>query len=478
MRLQQTTRQATKPRQKMGAKLIAASALLQMSADELRGRIEQELATNPALEMAEDTLCPVCRSVLRGGTCRSCGLGRQQGSAAASTPALGDDAPLPSLTPSPSPDEEHDPFARAETPYDLHEHLRMQARVALDKAQQPIGDYLIANIDDRGLLDCDLSEVAQAVGAPSAQVEQVMRVIQTFEPAGVGSRTPRDSLLVQLRQLDDDQVADPLAEEIVRDHWHELANHSYSKIARALRKPPDEVERSVEFIRRSLDPYPGRQFRAFWDSKPNNPEAIQRADVVIRRQAEEYFVEVLDRVDAALRVSEAYRRLHRRLLRENRGWGGTQSQHAVDLVKRAEWFIQSIRMRRRTLRQVTEAIVGVQQPYLDTGLEEKLQPLTRARLARTLGKHESTISRAIANKYVLLPAPSNRIVGYDTFLTPSLSIKSIIANLIRRESPNRPLTDQQICQILEQRGHRIARRTVAKYRLALRIPSSEQRGRK
>ena len=474
MRLQQRTRRATKTRQKMGAKLIAAGAVLQMSADELRGHIEQELSTNPALELSMEAICPACRSVLLGGTCRNCGLGRTQDSA---RQAAGD-GPLPSLSPPPSPDESYDPFARAETPYDLQEHLRLQARLALDKALQPIGDYLIANIDDRGLLECDVAEVAATVGASPERVEEVIGVIQTFEPAGVGSRTPRESLLTQLAQLTEDGKGDSLAYEMVRDHWHELANHAYSRIARALRRPVEEIEQSAEFIRTRLDPYPGRQFRAFWDSKPRNPEAIQRADVVIRRDTDTYTVEIADRVDSALRISDAYRHLHRRLLRENRGWGTTQSQNAIDLLKRAEWFIQSIRMRYRTLRQVTESIVEVQRPFLDTGLEEKLRPLTRARLAQTLGKHESTISRAISNKYVLLPDPSSRIVGYDIFLTPSLSVKSIIADLIRRESPNRPLTDQQICQVLAQRGCRIARRTVAKYRLALQIPSSEQRGRK
>ena len=483
MRFQQTARQATKTRQKMGAKLIAAGAVLQMSADELRGHIEQELSTNPALEIAEEAFCPVCRSVLWGGTCRNCGLerGLGPGEPGLSRTALrlaGDDAPLRSLAPPPSVDDDYDPFARVETPYDLQEHLRLQARLALDKAQQVIADYLVANIDDRGLLDCDVLEVAGTVGVSPAQVEQVIRVIQTFEPAGVGSRTPRESLLIQLGQLNEDDKGDPLAYEMVRDHWQDLASHAYSKIARAVDRPLEEVEGSAEFIRSSLDPYPGRQFRAFWDSKPRNPQAIQQPDVIIGRDGEEYTVEVVDRVDAALRVSEAYRHLHRRLLRENRGWGATQSQNAIDLLKRAEWFIQSIRMRHRTLRQVTEAIVEVQRPFLDTGLEEKLRSLTRARLAQSLGKHESTISRAIANKYVLLPEPSSRIVGYERFLTPSLSVKSVIADLIRRESPNRPLTDAQLCQVLGQRGCQIARRTVAKYRLALQIPSSDQRGRK
>jgi RNA polymerase sigma-54 factor len=177
-------------------------------------------------------------------------------------------------------------------------------------------------------------------------------------------------------------------------------------------------------------------------------------------------------------VSESYRRLHRMLMRQGRSDSRNGWKQAVDQLRRADWFIQSIRMRRRTLQQVAEAVVEIHRPFLDTGLQEKLRPLTRAKVALLLGKHESTISRATANKYVFLPSPSSRVVGFDIFFKPSLSPKSIIEDIIRRESAGSPLTDMQICQLLSTRGFNIARRTVAKYRLALRIPSSEQRGRR
>jgi RNA polymerase sigma-54 factor len=310
-------------------------------------------------------------------------------------------------------------------------------------------------------------------------VRNVLAAVQQFEPAGVGARTPQEALLIQVRQLQEENGnGNGCAERLIRDHWHELATQAYHKLARALGVSRAEIESAVEFIRANLDPYPGRQFRAFWQHEPKNPQAIQRPDVIITRQLDEYVIEVVESSDFVIRISESYRELQRTMARQKRGWVPNEWRHAVEGLKRADWFIQSIKMRRRTLQTVTEAIVVEQRAFLDTGQEDRLKPLTQARLAQIVDKHESTISRALASKFVLLPPPADRIVGYDIFFTPSLGAKSVISQLVQRESPYRPLTDRQICQILENRGFNVARRTVAKYRLALNIPSSEQRGRR
>jgi RNA polymerase sigma-54 factor len=477
MRYEQQARQVT--RQKMGAKLIAAGRILEMSSLELGDRVDEELATNPALELTDDALCPVCHGSTRGGSCLNCGLDRAQRSDADALARYLAEPPLPRTRAEARDDDLEDPYLRAEMPVTLQAHLQMQGRAALPDDDHRACDYLIANINDHGLLDCDPQEAAREVGLPVERIERILGVIQAFEPAGVGARTSQQALLIQLRQLQDDGADGGCAELVIRHHWNDLANQAHGKIARALRVPRSEVEQAVDFIRTNLDPYPGRQFRSFWQNLPQNPQAISRPDVIIRRNVEQYVVEVVESCDFVLRISESYRELQRMLVRQKRihrvppEW-----RHTVDALKRADWFIQSLRMRRRTLQTVTEAIVEVQQPFFDTGLEENLRPLTRARLARTVGKHESTVSRALANKFVLLPPPANTIVGYDRFFTPALSVKSVIGQLVQRESPYRPLTDRQICQILHSRGFKVARRTVAKYRLALQIPSSEQRGRR
>jgi RNA polymerase sigma-54 factor len=477
MRYEQRGRQVT--RQKMGAKLIAAGRILEMSSLELLDRIEQEMAANPALELAEDSVCPVCRCSLRGGVCLNCGFGRsarQQADALAQYLA---EPPLPRPRPEAVEEETEDPYLRVETPFTLQEHLRLQARGVVSGEDYPIADYLIANIDDRGLLDCELSDAARDLRVPEQRVERVLRSLHGLEPAGVAARSPQEALLIQLQQLrDDGSNGNGCAERLLREHWHDLASQSYTKIARAMAVSRSEVEAAADFIRANLDPYPGRQFRVFWQSQPKNPQALPRPDVIITRHVENYVVEVVESSDFVLRISESYRQIQRALTRQRRGWIQPEWKHAVEGLKRADWFIQSIKMRRRTLQMVTEAIVEIQQPFLDTGQEDRLKPLTQAKLAGIVGKHESTISRALASKFVLLPPPAERIVGFDHFFTPSLSVKSVISQLVQRESPYRPLTDRQIGQILASRGFKVARRTVAKYRLALNIPSSEQRGRR
>ena len=464
-------------RQKMGAKLIAAGTILEMSSVELQSRISEELATNPALEILEDMVCPVCRHPLRDGDCPNCGLSRAERYNPEVWLATLDDRP-PAQQAETVDQEREDLYSRVEFPMTLREHLRLQARIAVSKSDYPTAEYLIDNVDEKGLLDCDLDEVAGVLGVDRSCVDRVLQMLQSLDPPGVASTSSQQGLLIQLAQLADQGITDQHAETIIKDHWRDLADHAYSKIAKALRVAPEVVDKSVEFIRHNLDPYPGRQFRVSWQNRPRSADAIQRPDAIIRRQGADYAVEVVESPDFVLRVSESYRRLHKMLMRQS----GSDSQgtwrQAIDQLRRADWFIQSIRMRRRTLQEVTEAVVEIQRPFLDTGLQEKLRPLTRAKVSQALGKHESTISRATANKYVFLPSPSNRVVGFDFFFKPSLSPKSIIEDIIRRESAERPLTDMQICQLLATRGFSVARRTVAKYRLALRIPSSEQRGRR
>jgi len=462
MRYQQVARVAT--RQRMGAKLIAAGSVLEMSGVELQQRVEEELSLNPALEISDERLCPICHSYLRGSRCTVCG----------GVPALPrEETEYPSR---PEPDEPYDPFARAELPVTLSDHLRMQAHVALPRADYPLAAVLIADTNDRGLLDSSLADLALQAGASLPEITRVQAALQLLDPVGVCSSTPQEALLVQIRQLAAEQEVDPLAERIVREYWHELGRHAYSRIALDLGVTQEAVEEAVAFIVANLNPYPGNQFHPTGALLPGSPEIAVRPDVRIHAVLDEYKVEVLESSDLILRVAEPYRELRRRAQHDPGALAEWKS--AVESVQRAEWFIQSLRMRRRTLRQVTECIVSLQRPFLDTGSEDRLQPMTRTKVARLMAKHESTISRAIANKFVLLPPPSNRIVPLDYFFSPGLSIKSQIEELINRESPDHPLTDQQLCQILATRGHHLARRTVAKYRLALRIPCSEQRGRR
>ncbi|MDH4209278.1 MAG: hypothetical protein OEV76_10420, partial [Anaerolineae bacterium] len=198
-----------------------------------------------------------------------------------------------------------------------------------------------------------------------------------------------------------------------------------------------------------------------------------RPDVLIRRDLGDYAVEVIRPFDFDVKVSEAYRRLS--LTARNGDGDSPEHRLALDQCRRATWLLHSLAMREQTLREIAEQVVVVQRPFLDTESDQKMKRLTRTEVAQRIGKHVSTVSRAISGKFVLLP--SGNLVAFGKFFAAAVAPKTVVAELLSNEDPDRPLTDEQICRILRVRGFQIARRTVAKYRLALRLPSSVQRGR-
>jgi RNA polymerase sigma-54 factor len=458
--LSQKTQMRT--RMQMGAKLIAAGAILEMSAQELRQELEKEAATNPALEIDERALCPTCRFPLHGNACLSCALASR---------------PLPfshSRSSMPELDGNGDAMLRLPGRTTLQDHLMFQARLCLNDEDLPVAEYLIASLDDRGLLECNVSEAAAALGASTEQVERVASVLQTLDPPGVCARSAREAVLAQLSVLEEEGKAHPLAREILSQHWHDLAGRRFEKIARHLGVDVDDIRPAAKFIRTSLNPYPAVQFRLPW--QPHSPLETPRPDAIIHRVGADYVAEVLEAGESCLRINASYRRLERYLKEAAGAQAGGKGRAAQEHLDRAKWLIHSLHMRRRTLREITLAIVELQRPFLDTGSRQKLRPLTRARLARRIGKHESTISRAIANKFVILPPPADQVVSYDIFFGAAAGAKATLCDILMREPREHPLTDKELCRVLAARGYRVARRTVTKYRLALRIPASVGRG--
>jgi RNA polymerase sigma-54 factor len=446
----------------MGAKLIAAGTILEMSAEELREELETEAATNPALEIDEKLLCPTCRFPLHGNICFSCVLASRRLS------------PVSSQFNRAEPDESSDTILRLPGRTTLQDHIMFQARLCLDTKHLPIAEYLIESLDDRGLLACDPTEAAAALGVSSRHVERVMSVLQTLDPPGVCARSAREAVLAQLSQLEEEGKSHALARSIVREHWSDLAGRRFERIAEHLGVGVDEIRAAAHFIRTCLNPYPAAQFRLPW--QPQTVVEVPRPDAVIHRVGSDYAVEVLEAGESCLRISGSYYRLEHYLKEATEAQWRGKREIAQGHLDRARWLIQSLHMRRKTLQEITLAIVECQRPFLDTGSRQKLRRLTRASVARRIGKHESTVSRATANKFVLLPPPADRIASYDLFFTTSASAKATLCDILMREPSERPLTDKELCKILAARGYRVARRTVTKYRLSLRIPASPGRG--
>ena len=205
-----------------------------------------------------------------------------------------------------------------------------------------------------------------------------------------------------------------------------------------------------------------------------NRGASVKPDVIVRRTAAGYEIEIAGNDQYYLNINSKYRTMYEELKNgQAKKYSKEETKHIVEFVERADMFIHYINERRRTLRQITKAIIEFQQGYLETGSKAFLRPLTRTKIARTLKVHESTVSRATANKYIQLP--SEEVISFDFFFDGSVSVKDMIGDLIASENHSNPLSDQQIATILQESGFNVARRTVVKYREAQKILSSRQR---
>lgn len=459
--------------QKIDPKLIMANNILQLTSLELQQAVEQELAENPALEVPEDDPCENCDQPKT--LCIDCPFHK----AAIST----DDTDLsiyeleqPMDFAPDADDAEGDFIANIRAEVTLHDHLTEHLRAALSSNHWKTGEYIISNISDSGYLEVSVEEIAHELGRDIEEVEDVLAVIQTFDPPGVGARDLQECLKLQLERLEEDEKGNPVALAMVRDYWAEMLGGKVGRIARRLRVTAKDVLAAIDFIKRQLNPYPGNAFRPPYQTDAGDVSATVRPDVIVRRTPAGFEIEVTGHDQYALNINSTYRRMYEEI--KNGGasrYSKEDRKHVIEFVERADLFIRNINQRRRTLRQITKAIVEFQQAYLETGQRTYLRPLTRTRIARQLKMHESTVSRATANKYIQLP--SEEVVSFDFFFDGSMSVRDLIGELIATEDKSSPLSDQQIAEILKSRGVNVARRTVVKYREAQKILSSRQRRR-
>jgi RNA polymerase sigma-54 factor len=460
--------------QRIDPKLIMANAILQQTSLELAQHIEAELMENPALDVIEEeTACAGdCVDPLN---CPFCSQRIAQKIHDSRTSDLLDMEPEFFSESSFDPNDEYDPVGNLEAEVTLQDHLRGLLRTAVSESDYVIGDYLISCLDDNGWLDADPDEVAVELGAPLTDVCRVLRVIQSFDPPGVGARDLRECMLLQLQFLREDGQGNLLAERMIRTHFDDVVNRRYNRLSRAMGIPVEKTKQTIEFVRTRLNPYPASQFRPPWAFKPSNGRSEIRPDVVIRRTEVGYEVDVVGGESLALGVNPTYREAYNTIKSGNGNVPDEDRQHVTEYVERAELFIRNINQRRKTLRLITRCIVDLQQGFLETGSRKYLLPLTRTKVAEMLGMHESTVSRATAKKYVQLP--SQEVVPFDIFFNPSLAVKTAIEEIISTEDPANPLSDRQIMEILHARGIEVARRTVVKYRDSQKLLSSNRRRR-
>ncbi len=456
---------------KVSPRLVAANYILELSSQELQQQIATELNDNPALELVEIPTCRVCGTELQGSICPRC-IQRQKGSSTASTygadnRAYGYDEGSDSRNRAPDEDD-FDPLTRVASEQTLAEKLLMEMGAALPEEDMAVAEYLVGSLDEKGYLSIKLEDVAYEMDVPLDKVRAVLRVLQAQEPVGIGARNLRECLAIQIAHLEERGLSQPHAHEIVTQFLTELGEHKFGRIAHELKISQQEVAEVWEFVKTKLNPHPAHGFSPTNASDRDTRAMYIIPDVVISTGPEDFEVEVVESRRFVLRVNPMYTRLSADLHRSSASMNPDERRHVQQYVGRAKLFIANINQRRQTLFNITRCLVDQQRDFLEKGVRH-LRPLSRAAVAQQLGVHESTVSRATASKYVMLP--NGEVIPYSHFFTPSLSVKDIMKEVIEKEG--KPLTDSEIVERLKDRGIHIARRTVAKYRMQLSIlPSS------
>lgn len=352
----------------------------------------------------------------------------------------------------------------------LRENLLFQLNVSeIDEKDIEIGEILIENIDENGYLVATVEQIALDLGVLDGDVENVLYTIQTFEPLGVGARNLKECLLIQIRE---DKNKNPYIRKVIEEYLEDVANNRLLKISKELNIELKEVQEICDYIK-TLEPKPGRSF----NSSSNGVKYIT-PDATIEFIDGEYIILLNDVTGPRLNINNFYKEL----MRQEKDSSATE--FLTEKLNSAMWIIRSIEQRRITIYKVVESILKFQIDFFNIG-EKGLKPLTLKEVADDIGVHESTVSRATNGKYVQTPRglyelkfffssglSSNR--GGDV---SSTSIKSVIRDIIEEENIRKPYSDQQISNILKEKGISISRRTVAKYRDELEIPSSSMRRR-
>lgn len=376
-------------------------------------------------------------------------------------------------TPSSSHDASEDEFNFEKFSYyetTLNEYLLLQFHVyakELTEREVLIGEYLIDCIDDNGYLIIDMDYICDILETGPEEIEKLIAIIQSFDPAGVGARNIKECLMIQLRQEGYDE---PVYEELIMHHLNDLAENQLKKICQQTGLQMTEVAEFKELIK-TLEPKPGREFTNFDGVKYVIPDGS------IEWDEDEMIVHVNDVSAPRLKINTFYQSMLR-----NGSENDDTKKYIEKKLDAASFLIKSIEHRRDTIRKVIQAIAYYQESFFREGVED-LKPLTLKTIADMIDVHESTVSRAIRGKYVQTPRGTyalkfffKRGFSQGAEDVSSEAIKEKIKTYVENEDKTKPLSDQKIAELLKNEGIDVARRTIAKYREALNIlPSSKRK---
>lgn len=452
------------------AHLAQTMSLLSLTAAELRQQIEAELSANPALEVVEERRCPTCHRLLPGKSiCPICSQPRLE------TP----EEPIVFISPrdvyygeggGSTEEMPEDRFSSAGEELSVYVFRQIAPDIAPE--DRKLAAHLLTNLNEDGLLAISLLDAVRYLHVPLSRVEAMQRVIQHADPVGVGSCSIEEALLVQLEVLAETGHVPHLCEMIIRQGMSLLSRRQYAELARLLKAPLNKVQEAARFISENLNPYPARS--SWGEARQVNNDAAPvyyQPDMIITtaqrpesdtaaqdgaddpRSAEpQLMVEIIMPLWGTLRVNPLYRQAMQ-------GATSDQKDALREDLDRASLFVKCLQQRNHTIQRLMQRIVAAQRGFILKG-EKYLRPITRASLAHELEVHESTISRAVANKAVQMP--NGRIIPLSNFFDRSLNVRTVLREVIEGEPY--PLSDAELSEMLAERGFQVARRTVAKYR--------------
>ena len=360
------------------------------------------------------------------------------------------------------------PFEKSSKKATLTDHLDWQLQLShFTEEEHKAGTWIIGNLDEDGYLKISLEDICSEIHLPMEEVEKVLHKIQQFDPVGVAARDLKECLLIQLEQI---SPRDSLAEKIVSEHLFLLKNRNYPAIAKRLGVSLERVNRAASVISK-LDPKPGKAFGG---------EVIHEIipDVYIHKVEGDYVIYLNDDGIPRLKINSLYRNI----LNGNRLAPEGDRKYIQDKLRSALWLIRSIHQRQRTIYKVAKSIVKFQREFLDKGIQF-LKPLVLRDVAEDIQMHESTISRVTHNKYAHTPQGiyelkfffNAGITSTQGETMASESVKNLVREIIAKEDPRKPYSDEKLVQILQGMNIHIARRTVSKYREMMKILSSNER---
>jgi RNA polymerase sigma-54 factor len=349
----------------------------------------------------------------------------------------------------------------------LEEHLLKQLNIATtNDSQRKTGELIIGSIDNNGFLGISPEEIHETSQCPEHEFEAVLKIIQSFHPVGVGARSLSECLLLQLIRLG---KGSSLEAAIVRDFIGELGHKNYSLIAGKLSVNVNDIQKAAEMIS-TLEPRPGQIF-------DQEEPVYVIPDILVEKIGDEFVITMNNEKTPRLRISNLYK-----TLMKEKGLESATKEYIREKVQAGKWLVRNIQQRQQTIYNIAEELVRRQSSFLENGISH-LRPLTMQEVASSVGIHESTVSRAIANKYMDTPQGlfqikfffSTSIATQTGGTISALNVKEMVKILIKKENPQKPLSDQKIIQLLSEQGIDLARRTVAKYRKELHILPSNLR---